>query len=40
MVESDKELVVAYLRSKGLTTAQIKAKPPRYFKQYCRCAVA
>ena len=39
MVESDKELIVAYLRGKGLTTAQVNAKPARYFKQHCRCVI-
>eukprot|EP00243_Klebsormidium_subtile_P006856 TRINITY_DN2965_c0_g4_i1.p1 TRINITY_DN2965_c0_g4~~TRINITY_DN2965_c0_g4_i1.p1 ORF type:complete len:171 (-),score=30.05 TRINITY_DN2965_c0_g4_i1:231-743(-) len=36
IVESDKALIVAYLRGKGLTTAQVNGKPARYFKQHCR----
>ena len=36
IVEADKDLIVAYLRGKGLSPAQIKAKPAKYFKQHCR----
>jgi hypothetical protein len=36
IVEADKDLIVAYLRGKGLSAAQIRAKPARYFKQHCR----
>jgi hypothetical protein len=39
MVDSDKKLIVAYLRGKGLTNAQIKEKPLQYFKQHCRSVV-
>lgn len=36
IVEADKDLIVAYLRGKGLSAAQIRVKLARYFKQHCR----
>lgn len=36
MVEADKDLVVGFLRRRGLSETDIRRKPASYFKKHCR----